>query len=95
MAHQHTTPGTSDLYRVAARTQSTEIRAGRLASGLTQNQAADLVGVSKNSWCKYEYGTLQAPVDVREKLAELWRLDRGKLGLEPDRFCPACGEPFD
>jgi transcriptional regulator with XRE-family HTH domain len=88
-------PRSSSLYyRIAARTQSAEMRAGRLANGWTQDRVAEFLGVSKHAWLKWEYGKRLAPEEVREKLAGQWRLDRGKLGLEPETSCPCCGEPF-
>lgn len=79
---------------IAARVQGGEIRSGRLRSGLTQQQAADLCGVSYATWIKLEYGKRQAPPPIREFLAKAWKLDRARLGLEPDVACPCCGRKF-
>jgi DNA-binding transcriptional regulator YiaG len=83
------------ILAIAARLQGAEIRAGRLTSRLTQAQAAEFCGVTIAVWRKYEYGKRQAPAPVRELLARAWGLDRARLGLDPDRHCPCCGQLYN
>jgi putative transcriptional regulator len=47
---------------LTAQPAPTEIRAARLAAGLTQTQAADLIGYSLRGWQQIESG--QSPVQV-------------------------------
>lgn len=84
----------SDLHSVAATRHASEIRAGRISRGLTQRAVADAVGARLQTYQKWEYGYRDAPADVREQLAGLLGLDRARLGLDPDRACPCCGQAY-
>jgi DNA-binding transcriptional regulator YiaG len=82
------------ILRVAARIQGAEIRAGRLANGWTQEQAAEALDIPIETYRSWDYGRRQAPRFAREVLAQLWGLDRARLGLDPERACPCCGQPY-
>jgi transcriptional regulator with XRE-family HTH domain len=62
------------------------IRAERLRLGLTQSQAAALIGVCRVAWARYESGSRTLP-------AASWRLWRHVAGVEripfPRRTAPA------
>lgn len=51
------------------------IRDARIASGLSQQRAADLAGVSNTQWCRYETGISVPPKDKRERVFSCIGLD--------------------
>jgi len=53
------------------------IRDARIASGLSQQRAADLAGVSNTQWCRYETGISVPPKAKRERVF-------GCIGLDVD-----------
>jgi DNA-binding XRE family transcriptional regulator len=82
------------LHSVAARTQGSELHAGRVANGWTHRQCAEAVGAPRDTWIKWERGVRSCPPEIRERFAGLWGLDRGRLGLDPERSCPCCGQEY-
>lgn len=52
-----------------------QIRLARTQAGLTQQQAADLLGVPRNTWARYEMG-------IRSLTASEWALWKHRAGLE-------------
>ena len=48
------------------------IRNLRIDRGLTQNQIAEMVGVSQNTYSQYEVGVLNYPLDVVIRLARYY-----------------------
>ena len=44
-------------------TFATNIKAARLAAGLTQRQAAEIIGVSFSTYCNWETGRTEPPID--------------------------------
>lgn len=52
-----------------------EIRNAREAAGLTQAEAADLLGVTREAWARYEVG-------MREMVESAWRYWKHVAGLE-------------
>lgn len=44
-------------------TFAAQIKQARHAAGLTQQQAADLLGVSKSTYCNWEAGRNEPPVE--------------------------------
>lgn len=52
------------------RDYQTSVKKARIESGLTQEQAAEAVDVSLESWKAYEYGQRVPPVSVAERICE-------------------------
>ena len=50
------------------------IRDIRIDKGLTQKDIADIVNVKQNTYCQYEIGVLNYPLDVVIKLAEYYNV---------------------
>lgn len=48
------------------------MKAARVNAQLTQRQAANAVGISKNTLCNYEKGKSIPKVDIAKKLADLY-----------------------
>lgn len=48
------------------------IRNLRIDKGFTQQQVASYLNVKQNTYCQYEIGVLNYPLDVVIKLAELY-----------------------
>ena len=82
------------LHAIAAKTHGRELRAGRLKHGWTQRQAAESYGCSVDLWIKWEHGFRDPSIEAREHFAALWLLDRQRLGLEPEKACPCCGQQY-
>ena len=47
--------------------------------GVTQNQIADLLGVERSSYAKYEGGTVDPPLDVLYKISLICRVTADEL----------------
>lgn len=86
--------GLTVLHATAARLQGARLRAGRLDNAWSQRQAAEFCGVTKSTWIKWERGERQSPEAIRRRLAVFWGLDGARLGLDPERACPCCGQPY-
>lgn len=50
------------------------IRDIRIDKGLTQKDIADIVNVKQNTYCQYEIGVLNYPLDVVIKLAQYYNV---------------------
>lgn len=50
------------------------MRAARVNAGLTQTEAAETLGISKNTLVGYEMGKVIPKVDVAQKMAKLYGL---------------------
>ena len=50
------------------------IRDMRIDKGLTQKDVADVINVKQNTYCQYEIGVLNYPLDVVIKLAEYYNV---------------------
>ena len=50
------------------------IRSLRQDNGYTQKQIAQILGISQNTYCQYEIGVLNYPVDVLIKLADFYQV---------------------
>ena len=59
-----------------------DIRSARQQAGLTQAQAAALLGVDRVTWTRWETGALPPPS------VPLWRYWKHVAGLEPMPFTP-------
>lgn len=46
----------------------------RIDKGLTQKDVADVINVKQNTYCQYEIGVLNYPLDVVIKLAEYYNV---------------------
>lgn len=55
------------------------IRNLRIDQGLTQKDIADIVNVKQNTYCQYETGVLNYPLDVVVKLAEYYNVSMDYL----------------
>ena len=51
----------------------------RAKMGVTQNQIADLLGVERSSYAKYEDGTVDPPLDVLYKISLIYRVTADEL----------------
>lgn len=51
----------------------------REASGFTQDKLAEFLGVGRSAYSNYESGDREAPLDVLEKLADLYGCDLASL----------------
>ncbi len=60
--------------------QAEAIKNARLQAGLSQEQAADLVGIKVQAWQKYEYGEREPKAEMLEKIAHA-------LGVGIDKLC--------
>ena len=65
-----------------------KIRALRESRGMSQEQFAELLGVSKNSIQRYELGTVEMGLTTFFKLAELAKCSPNEIS--PKRFTPIC-----
>lgn len=50
------------------------IRNLRIDQGLTQKDVASIINVKQNTYCQYETGVLNYPLDVVVKLAEYYNV---------------------
>lgn len=50
------------------------IRSLRIDHNYTQKQIAQHLGISQNTYCQYEIGVLNYPVDALMKLADLYNV---------------------
>ncbi|MCI8909436.1 MAG: helix-turn-helix transcriptional regulator [Oscillibacter sp.] len=50
------------------------IRDMRIDKGLTQKDVADVINVKQNTYCQYEIGVLNYPLDVVIKLAQYYNV---------------------
>jgi len=64
---------------------SDEIRTGRIARGLTQNQAAERVGVSRGTWLAWETGRHKPAPRAEHDVRDLLELDFVPGSLEDAR----------
>ena len=64
------------------------IRVLRESKGMSQEQFAELLGVSKNSLQRYELGTVEMGLTTFFMLAELAKCSPNKIS--PKRFTPKC-----
>lgn len=48
------------------------IRSLRIDNGYTQQQIADYLNIKQNTYCQYELGVLNYPIEVLIKLADLY-----------------------
>lgn len=55
-----------------------QLKAARIAAGLTQKQAAQLVGVQERAWCYYEAGR---PISYCK-----WRIFQLEAGIPPNEI---------
>lgn len=46
----------------------------RIDKGLTQKDVADVINVKQNTYCQYEIGVLNYPLDVVIKLAQYYNV---------------------
>lgn len=60
--------------------QAEAIKKARIEAGLSQEKAADLVGIKVQSWQKYEYGEREPKECMLEKIA-------AALGVGIDKLC--------
>lgn len=61
------------------------IRELRRSKGLTQQQIADMLGITHGGYIKYEHGTVTPPADKLAKLADLFGVSTDYLlGREPE-----------
>lgn len=49
----------------------TRVRQARLDAGLTQTEAAEVVGISQNVWSGYESGRVNIPLDTLARIVEI------------------------
>ncbi len=47
------------------------VRQARLELGLTQQQAADQVGLNQQSWAAYESGKVNIPLDTLQRIVQV------------------------
>ncbi len=47
------------------------IREARRAANLNQQEAADLAGMSQQTWASYETGKINVPLDTIDRIAEV------------------------
>jgi hypothetical protein len=85
----------ADVKRTAARFHSAELYAAQKSIGLTHGQCAALASVPRDTWIKWVTGRRSIPIEQRERFAQLWNLDRGRMGLDPARCCPCCGREYE
>lgn len=57
----------------------------RRSRGLNQQQVAAILGVSQQTYSKYESGRLSVPLHVRERLSGLYGISRDELFDEVNR----------
>lgn len=50
------------------------IRNLRIDNGLTQRKVADYLNIRQNTYCQYETGVLNYPIEVLMKLADLYNV---------------------
>ena len=55
------------------------IRNLRIDRNLTQQQIADVLHISQNTYCQYELGVLNYPIDVIVTLADYYRVSTDYL----------------
>ncbi len=55
------------------------IRNLRIDQGLTQKDIADIINVKQNTYCQYEIGVLNYPLDAVIKLAEYYNVSMDYL----------------
>ena len=55
------------------------IRDMRIDKGLTQKDVADIINVKQNTYCQYEIGVLNYPLDAVIKLAEYYNVSMDYL----------------
>lgn len=58
----------------------------RKASGLTQSQIADYIGIKAGTYSTYENGTREAPAEIIVRLALLYDIPTDLI-LQKERFC--------
>lgn len=62
------------------------IRSLRIDRGYTQQQIADYLGISQNTYSQYEIGVLNYPVDAVVKLADFYEVSTdyllGRTGIK-------------
>jgi len=56
-----------------------KLRLARKARGLTQAQAAELLGVASNTWSRWERGEIELSVSRIRQIAEALRCKPGDL----------------
>ena len=57
----------------------TQLQAARLQSGKTQKQAADMLGMSKQMYQKYEYGMSAQAIQTAIRIAKMYNTTVEKL----------------
>lgn len=55
------------------------LRVLRAYKHLTQDQAAQLVGISPNTWRRYENGLRPVPSDTVKKICKIWKVSPNEL----------------
>ena len=53
---------------------SGHLRTVRIQNGLTQQQIADVLGISRSAYCGYETGRRSPSIDIIEKLSEFYNI---------------------
>ena len=54
----------------AAKRFQTSLLAARLQADLTQQEAADVIGISQPLWCDYERGRKEPGIEMARRMAE-------------------------
>ena len=60
-------------------------KAARVNAGLSQTQVAERLHVSKSTVSRWETGDLPVNEKVRQKLCELYRLDKTLINFDTER----------
>ena len=60
-------------------------KAARVNAGLSQTQVAERLHVSKSTVSRWETGDLPVNEKVRQKLCELYRLDKALINFDTER----------
>ena len=70
---------TKDGKTMKYNSQAVAIRNAREMAGITQEEAAERVGIKVQAWQKYEYGTRSPKGPMLEKIASVLGVDIGVL----------------
>ena len=59
------------VVEITIKMQAEAIKNARIAAGLSQEQAAEKVGIKVQSWQKYEYGQRMPKDEMLERIAQV------------------------
>lgn len=76
----------------ATQTFATNLRVLRAKIGLTQAQIAEMIGIESRSYQRYEIGKFSPSDEMKEKLADIFKVSVSDLYKKPEHFDPSRGK---